>query len=246
MMHAVSPEVSEGQFVEARMPDGARFLIPPAPRGSRSSIPKVLYRRFTSREDAENFLRNGEIRFKSIAHYRRLEAGDARRDDHEGSVFVSDATGIRISIAAPGTTDYGSPIEMTGVFRKSLAYPETFLTSCYSFRRHRSQEKFGEWVVRIHRARAWLMGITENHPNPDALFWGRIAYFDPARLEHMARPLQLWLSKPVDFRLEYEFRIIMRLLHRELGTGEPVVARIVLGDMSDYADLQYDEGRKHE
>ena len=209
------------------------ILILPAPENSRSTIPRVLYRRFSTRKDAENFVRLGEVRFRSLSHYQTVE-DDARRDAHEGSAYVDDATGITMEVAPLGTSDFGSPIKMTGQFRKSLTHAERFFVSCYSYRRHPDQKKFGRFLVRISRAQPWLNAIGRELPG---LFWGRVSYFDPTNLSHLVQADPLWLSKPLALRMEYEFRLLMLVNGHKPGHAERASARVLLGDLSSVADV---------
>lgn len=215
-----------------------RYFIPQAPADARSSVPRVLYRRFTERAHAENFVSNGEILFRSLAHYRTQEADEHRRDAQEGSVSVHFERAT-IQIARHGTNDYSAPLTLNSPLRRSLAEPERFFLSCYSYRRNSHQRKFGRWLVRIHRARPWLRAIQMGMPHPSCLFWGRVAYQNegaPTAIE-MDR---LWLAKPFHLKAEWEFRIMFKVYGHEPGRAAKATARIVMPDMADYADILED------
>lgn len=217
-----------------------KFYIAKRPDDSRSRIPSVLYRRFTCREHAENFVKNGEIRFRSLSHFRSLEADEVRRDGLEGSIEV-DMAGATIEIAPVDTEDYGSPLVLTsGTMRIFLTMPDPFFISCYSYRKHPAQRKFGRFLVEIYRPKELIGGIILGPHVPEELFWGKVRYFNRKNPADAREDRQLWLSKPDSLRFEFEFRLALLVHGHDAGNAQRATCRLVLGDISDIARITED------
>lgn len=206
-----------------------------APENARSTIPRYLYRRFSERAHAENFIANGEVRFRSLLRYRELEGYDVRHDRTEGTI-ESNLAGATISFKPADGNEYSEPMQLaSGTMRKHLTYPEMYFISCYSYRQHPDQMKYGPWVVKI-RARPWFTFIKRNCDQYRFIFWGRVKYFDLNNPNSFKND-QLWLSKSGSLKSDYEFRILLILqgLSRESAVSAPV--RMSMGDISQFAEI---------
>lgn len=214
-----------------------RFAIDHAPMGSRCTIPRVLYRRFTERAHAESFVHSGEFRFRSLAYYQSEEADAIRRDNNEGSITIN-VSGGTLTIRRKDNDEYGHPITLTNAtIRNKLEYAHLYFASCYSTRRHLHHKKFGRWLVRIHRPTELIKLLTTIEPVGRNLFWGRVRYFDPLNFHDLNSHKQLWISKPIAFKLEYEFRLLLIIQGFTLQQAKKGTAVIQTDSIAEYADI---------
>lgn len=216
------------------------YSVGRAPPDYRPPLPTALFRRFDRKEWAENFFKMGEVRFRSLGYYRRLEEqGSVRGDLNEGAIFRNLPAGTKMQIKDPKTGQWGHTLTFTnGRMNHTLDHHEKFFVSCYSKSNRDHHRKFGKYVVKIHDVGQFVSAIQSGFPNSDALFWGSIRYFDPdAPGPLIVNDKDLWLSKPNSFADEDEFRLVFFINGHQEGYASRALAKIELGSLETIAEL---------
>lgn len=169
----------------------------------RREVPQKLYKVFSQREHADNFLK-GIVFFRSLTSLRTLETagadpleGQPRVDHGPANVTITNhETGETIANLKATSSNIGWATE----------FPEERFISCFSsFVEPPTSSKFGEHVVEIFDA----AGMVEHWTNCiEHLECAEIEYYDPKDLDAIKSPgVPPWQLKEIQFEDEKEFRI---------------------------------------
>lgn len=178
----------------------------------RVDPPKVLYRRFETKERAERFA-SGNFDLRNLLHYR--EHGDQnRRDDMEGISSI-EAKGLRITVRSNQLGKVVAEGTIKDDIRIRANSPERYFISCFSTQCSPAHRKWGPWVVALHEPKNLFREMSMETPSGIVMIWGPVEYSDlPAH--HRSLDLQdLWRRKRSLYADENEFRLALFV-----GTGQ--------------------------
>ena len=179
--------------------------------------PSAVYRAFSKREYAEQFLR-GQIRFGNIYYYKRIE-DEKRRDSTEGESHVRHE----------GRDQYA-------MFASNAIY----ILCCHMTINAVKRNNLGNHIVLIHEPRKFADDITSAIENLPGKYFGGVegCIVEYTKGHEVQRKLSgqdmarlAYCQKPEDFGVEEEFRFAV-IRKRSVGN----FLTIPLGESMDYIE----------
>lgn len=169
-----------------------------------------IYKYFTEERFALAFVRKGQMRFGSLAHYRGLEDGGVRGDPKDGTLHYAPAEGLEITMVADGR-------KLTGTSFTTAAQGMFIYCASNELSGARAAE-LGAFCVEIKDldtivARLRARACPRSRLDYAGLFYGSIEYraLDTIPGVDWAFPEKVALIKPPEYADQNEFRIVLPL-----------------------------------
>jgi hypothetical protein len=181
-------------------------------------FPRFVYRAFTERSHAEDFVLRGRFRLGNLRVYATLE-NEERRDSSEGQGrFQRFGTVTSVDFVADSDDTFVSQAPGYVHVHTELLNP-TFVLSCSlpGVNLDYLRSRFGPWVVRIDEPRRLAQELAKHLETLPDRFGGvegcLVHYNKDGRVEeglsNMASTRLSYSQKPLSFKPENEFRFVV-------------------------------------
>lgn len=162
------------------------------------------YRYFDEVQWAEKFM-EGELLFRSLSHYLRIEDSKVRGDDSEGRVSMKPTAGLVMHNQTQGK----SFIIPEGVFSSGVKTEEIFILCASASATDELRERFrAKAIVEIRKVAALCARIQAQLPSTATFRAQRVIYYSPADEigAKWAVPDMIAFSKVDDYAWQDEYR----------------------------------------
>jgi hypothetical protein len=185
----------------------------------------AIYKYFTDERFADAFMRDGEMKFGSLVHYRGLEDGGRRGDAKDGTLHYAPPEGLEITMVKDGR-------KLTGVSFTTAA--QNMFVFCLSNELSAERAKdFGRFCVEIADADALVTRVKARASRTSKLDYERTIYgpieyrpLDKIPGVDWAFPERIVLMKPPEYACQAESRIAVPLKADATSNDDSIIMRV--------------------